>query len=992
MEYGVILPSLLSFSLLLLMAAVRAQMPGFVSLDCGGRANFTDDLGLRWTPDDQLLYGETTNISVANETRKQYQTLRFFPADNRKYCYTLKVISRTRYLVRATFLYGNFDNNNVYPKFDISLGATHWATIVVSDASTIEFQELIFLALDSTISVCLSNATTGQAFISTLELRQFNGSVYLTQYESQFYLSTSARINFGADSEAPIRYPDDPFDRIWESDSLKKANYLVDVASGTEKISTRMPINVNTGERPPQKVMQTAMVGRNGSLTYRLNLDGFPGFGWAFTYFAEIESLGPNETRKFRLVLPGMPDLSKPVVNIQENAQGKYRLYEPGYYNISLPFVLSFRFGKTSDSSMGPLLNAMEINKYIKKSDGSIDESVIASVISLYPSADWAQEGGDPCLPVPWSWVQCNSDPQPRIVKIILSEKNLTGNIPSDLTKLIGVVELWLDGNLLTGPIPDFSRCMDLKIIHLENNQLTGELPSFLVDLPNLRELYVQNNKLSGTVPSHLVDRNLILNYTGNINLHKGNNRGSHIKIIIGSSVGAAVMLVATIASCLLMHKEKMKYLKQDQLEHTKHTQRLVLSLGDGANEAAHCFALSELEDATRKFEKKVGSGGFGVVYYGKLKDGNEIAVKVLISNSYQGKREFSNEVTLLSRIHHRNLVQFLGYCQEEGKSILVYELMHNGTLKEHLYGPRTHEQSISWIKRLEIAEDTAKGIEYLHTGCVPSIIHRDLKTSNILLDKNMRAKVSDFGLSKLAVEGASHVSSIVRGTVGYLDPETDMRSTSGFCTFYGDHLTPWKKLDFEKIGPASLFCDNKSVIMLSFDFVLHVRIKHIEVDIHFIREKVLIGILTDKSDVYSFGVILLELISGQEAISNESFGVNCRNIVQWAKLHIENGDIQGIIDPSLHDEYDIQSMWKIAEKALMCVQPHGNTRPSMSEVLKEIQDAISIEKGADVVREGNSDEISRNSMHSSLVMGGSLDLGDHCLSIDESSAQPTAR
>ncbi|XP_028066432.1 probable LRR receptor-like serine/threonine-protein kinase At1g67720 [Camellia sinensis] len=927
MEYGVILPSLLSFSLLLLMAAVRAQMPGFVSLDCGGRANFTDDLGLRWTPDDQLLYGETTNISVANETRKQYQTLRFFPADNRKYCYTLKVISRTRYLVRATFLYGNFDNNNVYPKFDISLGATHWATIVVSDASTIEFQELIFLALDSTISVCLSNATTGQAFISTLELRQFNGSVYLTQYESQFYLSTSARINFGADSEAPIRYPDDPFDRIWESDSLKKANYLVDVASGTEKISTRMPINVNTGERPPQKVMQTAMVGRNGSLTYRLNLDGFPGFGWAFTYFAEIESLGPNETRKFRLVLPGMPDLSKPVVNIQENAQGKYRLYEPGYYNISLPFVLSFRFGKTSDSSMGPLLNAMEINKYIKKSDGSIDESVIASVISLYPSADWAQEGGDPCLPVPWSWVQCNSDPQPRIVKIILSEKNLTGNIPSDLTKLIGVVELWLDGNLLTGPIPDFSRCMDLKIIHLENNQLTGELPSFLVDLPNLRELYVQNNKLSGTVPSHLVDRNLILNYTGNINLHKGNNRGSHIKIIIGSSVGAAVMLVATIASCLLMHKEKMKYLKQDQLEHTKHTQRLVLSLGDGANEAAHCFALSELEDATRKFEKKVGSGGFGVVYYGKLKDGNEIAVKVLTSNSYQGKREFSNEVTLLSRIHHRNLVQFLGYCQEEGKSILVYELMHNGTLKEHLYGPRTHEQSISWIKRLEIAEDTAKGIEYLHTGCVPSIIHRDLKTSNILLDKNMRAKVSDFGLSKLAVEGASHVSSIVRGTVGYLDPE------------------------------------------------------------YYISQQ-----LTDKSDVYSFGVILLELISGQEAISNESFGVNCRNIVQWAKLHIENGDIQGIIDPSLHDEYDIQSMWKIAEKALMCVQPHGNTRPSMSEVLKEIQDAISIEKGADVVREGNSDEISRNSMHSSLVMGGSLDLGDHCLSIDESSAQPTAR
>lgn len=111
------------------------------------------------------------------------------------------------------------------------------------------------------------------------------------------------------------------------------------------------------------------------------------------------------------------------------------------------------------------------------------------------------------------------------------------------------------------------------------------------------------------------------------------------------------------------------------------------------------------------------------------------------------------------------------------------------------------------------------------------------------------------------------------------------------------------------------------------------------------------------------------------------------------AKLHIENGDIQGIIDPSLRGEYDIQSMWKIAEKALMCVQPHGNMRPSMSEVIKEIQDAISIERGAEAVREGNSDEISRHSVHSSLYMG-SQDLGasDHYLSIDDSIARPTPR
>ncbi|XP_030542497.1 probable LRR receptor-like serine/threonine-protein kinase At1g67720 [Rhodamnia argentea] len=916
---------LLIFYTPLLMESSTAQMPGSVSLDCGGSQSFTDEIGLEWTPDDQFTFGEITNVSLANETRTQYTTLRYFPADNRKYCYTLNVTTRTRYLIRATFLYGNFDSDNVYPSFEISLGPTYWSTIAISDASTIEVRELIFLASDPTIDVCLSNATTGKPFISTLELRQFNGSMYYTDYENQFYLGTSARINFGAESEEPVRYPDDPFDRIWESDSVKKANYLVDVAAGTKKVSTQLPIDVNHDEKPPRKVMQTAVVGTNGLLTYRLNLDGFLGCGWAYSYFAEIEDLAPNDTRKFKLILPGSPDISKAVVNIIENAQGKYRLYEPGFVNITLPFVLSFKFARTIDSSKGPLLNAMEINKYVKKIDGSPDGGVIASIISPYTSAAWAQEGGDPCLPVPWTWVRCSSDSPPLITAVTLSSKNLTGNIPSDIAKLSGLVELWLDGNSLTGSIPDLSSCMNLEIIHLENNHLTGELPSSLATLPNLKELYVQNNMLSGTVPSGLLNKKLNLNYTGNMNLHEGGNRGSQTKIIIGSSVGAAVLLVATIASCLFIQRGKNT--KHDDNVQILPTQRLVSSSSNAPTEAAYCFMLSEIEDATRKFEKKIGSGGFGVVYYGKLTDGREIAVKVLTNDSYQGKREFSNEVTLLSRIHHRNLVQFLGYCQEDGRNMLIYEFMHNGTLKEHLYGPLTHEWSFNWIKRLEIAEDAARGIEYLHTGCVPAIIHRDLKSSNILLDNNLKAKVSDFGLSKSQADGASHVSSVVRGTVGYLDPE------------------------------------------------------------YYISQQ-----LTDRSDVYSFGVILLELISGREAISNESFGANCRNIVQWARLHIESGDIQGIIDPNLRDDYDIQSIWKIAEKALMCVQANGHMRPSMSEVLKEIQDALLIEREALATREGLSD-LSRNSFHSSVNMDAFDVPGtENYVSIDESIALPTAR
>lgn len=134
-----------------------------------------------------------------------------------------------------------------------------------------------------------------------------------------------------------------------------------------------MPVFVSTGEIPPEKVMQTAVVGQNGSLTYRLDLAGFPGNAWAFSYFAEIEDLPPSETRKFKLVIPGMPAFSKPTVNVQENAQGKYRVYEPGYYNVTLPFIFSFGFKKTNDSSRGPILNALEIYKYLQINFGSQD-------------------------------------------------------------------------------------------------------------------------------------------------------------------------------------------------------------------------------------------------------------------------------------------------------------------------------------------------------------------------------------------------------------------------------------------------------------------------------------------------------------------------------------------------------------------------------------------------------------------------------------------
>ncbi|GMP57760.1 hypothetical protein CsSME_00021701 [Camellia sinensis var. sinensis] len=226
---------------------------------------------------------------------------------------------------------------------------------------------MIIRAPSNSIDVCLCCATTGSPFISTLELRPLNLSMYATDFEDDFYMKVAARVNFGAPTKEAVRYPDDPYDRIWESDLDKRQNFLVGIAPGTERINTTKNINVNTREYPPVKVMQSAVVGTKGSLTYRLNLEDFPANARAYAYFAEIEDLGANETRKFKMQQPYMPDYSNAVVNIAENANGSYTLYEPSYMNVTLDFVLSFSFVKTRDSSRGPLLNAIEISKYVQR-------------------------------------------------------------------------------------------------------------------------------------------------------------------------------------------------------------------------------------------------------------------------------------------------------------------------------------------------------------------------------------------------------------------------------------------------------------------------------------------------------------------------------------------------------------------------------------------------------------------------------------------------
>ncbi|GJN41166.1 hypothetical protein PR202_gn00504 [Eleusine coracana subsp. coracana] len=836
-------------------ASVAAQMPGFVSIDCGGSGNYTDELGLVWTGDAGWVPLRSDGQHLGAIGREAHAVLDGAllplplssslsrPEEAAAAASTATLWACT--LAPATWCVPASCTATSTAATCSRSSTSTWVPLAGPPSSSttrppLVTREAVVLASSPTLSVCLSNATTGQPFISTLELRQLNGSLYYTDYEADAFLGLSARINFGAPNTDAVRYPDDPYDRIWESDMVRRANYLVDVSPGTLNVSTDKPVFVSSNERPPQKVMQTAVVGSLGELTYRLDLNGFPGNGWAFSYFAEIQEFVVPETRKFKLYIPGLPDVSKPTVDIAENAPGKYQLYEPGFFNISLPFVLSFAFRKTNDSSKGPILNAFEIYKYIHIDLGSPDAPVMASLTSRYPFADWAKEGGDPCLPSPCRQFKMGICPVPILVPLWyqlvllltpylfaltrnLSGNNLTGNIPPELAALPCLAEIGLANNMLTGPIPDLSSSSNLSIIHFENNQLTGNIPSYLGSLPKLNELYLQNNMLSGAIPKALLSRSIAFDYSGNTYLGIGKQEKKHVIIIISALLGISFLLAAALC-CYMLTRKTIR--KQHSLENQNDDVTKILSAQklhnsnrqscEIATETAHPFKLSDLEVATNNFANRIGSGGFGIVYYGKLDDGKEIAVKVPTNDSYQGKKQFTNEVSLLSRIHHRNLVSFLGYCHQDGRNILVYEFMHNGTLKEHLHGRDKH---ISWIKRLEIAEDAAKGIEYLHTGCTPSIIHRDIKTSNILLDKQMRAKVSDFGLSKFVAED-SHASTNVRGTLGYLDPQ------------------------------------------------------------YYISQQ-----LTEKSDIYSFGIILLELISGRPPISTITFGEHFRNIGPWAKF-----------------------------------------------------------------------------------------------------------
>nr|XP_011465657.1 PREDICTED: probable serine/threonine-protein kinase At1g18390 [Fragaria vesca subsp. vesca] len=316
----------------------------------------------------------------------------------------------------------------------------------------------------------------------------------------------------------------------------------------------------------------------------------------------------------------------------------------------------------------------------------------------------------------------------------------------------------------------EFDSISQTNSVHINDRELLSPLPIDHCSDEVLKDMSLPS-------PSPLFD----LLFTHNLTLFKcnlaletpgpGNGLRWKLGLGLGIGIGGAALLAGGLVILLGKNKRNasLNFLSRNISSQPYSNSDLE---GDGAYFGLSVIAYNELEEATNHFDskKELGDGGFGTVYHGKLKDGREVAVKRLHEHNYKREEQFMNEIEIITRLRHKNLVALYGCTSRRSRELLlVYEYIPNGTVADHLHGDLAHHGLLTWPIRMSIAIETANALSYLHAS---DILHRDVKTSNILLDNNLCVKVADFGLSRNFPLDITHVSTAPQGTPGYVDPQ----------------------------------------------------------------------------------------------------------------------------------------------------------------------------------------------------------------------------
>ncbi|KAJ6808327.1 brassinosteroid LRR receptor kinase BRI1-like [Iris pallida] len=507
-----------------------------------------------------------------------------------------------------------------------------------------------------------------------------------------------------------------------------------------------------------------------------------------------------------------------------------------------------------------------------------------------------------------------------------LSYNELSGSIPKEVGRMYYLMVLNLGHNSLSGPIPpELGSLRDVGVLDLSHNALEGPIPGSFSGLSMLSEIDLSNNQLNGTIPElgslATFPRYRYENNSGLCGFplppcddkHGADTGGDHRKSrkasIAGSVAMGLLLAVFCIVGMIIIAAESRKR-QQRRMKDNENSRDIYVDSNShsgvvttnwkltGTKEALSInlatfekplqkLTFQDLLEATNGFhdDSLIGSGGFGDVYKAQLKDGSVVAIKKLIQISGQGDREFTAEMETIGRIKHRNLVPLLGYCRVGEERLLVYEYMKFGSLDDVLHNWRKSGVRLNWAARRKIAVGAARGLAFLHHSCIPHIIHRDMKSSNVLVDENLEARVSDFGMARMMSAMDTHLSvSTLAGTPGYVPPE-----------YY-----------------QSFRC-------------------------------------TTKGDVYSYGVVLLELLTGKQPTDSADFGDNnlVGWVKQHTKLRISDVFDRELLreDPML--ELELLEHLKIACACLDDKPSRRPTMLKVMAMFKEIQAGSTIDSAA---------------------------------------------